>query len=88
MGGDSGDTVYKVLHKLTRRLYALKIEILRDVDNPNVVKCHDMYDHIGEIQVLLEHMDDGSLEETHIVDELALSDIAIQILFGLHYLNR
>ncbi|KAL6318974.1 hypothetical protein AAG906_001447 [Vitis piasezkii] len=79
MGGGNGDIVYKVLHKLTRRL---------DVDNPNVVKCHDMYDHIGEIQVLLEHMDDGSLEETHIVDELALSDIAIQILSGLHYLNR
>jgi mitogen-activated protein kinase kinase 4/5 len=29
------------------------------VDNPNVVKCHDMFDHNGEIQVLLEFMDVG-----------------------------
>jgi mitogen-activated protein kinase kinase 4/5 len=36
-----------------------EIEILCDVDNPNVVKCHDMFDHNGEIQVLLEFMDVG-----------------------------
>ncbi|KAL6334388.1 hypothetical protein AAG906_014966 [Vitis piasezkii] len=105
IGSGSGGTVYKVLHRPTGRLYALKviygnhdddvlrqicreIEILRDVDNPNVVKCHDMYDHAGEIQVLLEHMDGGSLEGTHIADELALSDLAFQILSGLHYLHR
>lgn len=105
IGSGSGGTVYKVLHRPTGRLYALKviygnhdddvlrqicreIEILRDVDNPNVVKCHDMYDHAGEIQVLLEHMDGGSLEGTHIADELSLSDLAFQILSGLHYLHR
>ena len=105
IGSGSGGTVYKVLHRPTGRLYALKviygnhddsvlrqicreIAILRDVDNPNVVKCHDMYDHAGEIQVLLEHMDGGSLEGTHIPDELALSDLAYQILSGLHYLHR
>ncbi|CBI25274.3 unnamed protein product, partial [Vitis vinifera] len=34
------------------------------------------------------HMDGGSLEGTHIADELALSDLAFQILSGLHYLHR
>ncbi|GKF27717.1 mitogen-activated protein kinase kinase 5-like protein, partial [Tanacetum coccineum] len=29
-----------------------EIEILRVVDNLNVVKCHDWYDHAGEIQIL------------------------------------
>nr|GEU64694.1 mitogen-activated protein kinase kinase 5 [Tanacetum cinerariifolium] len=39
-----------------------EIEILRVVDNLNVVKCHDWYDHAGEIYVLLEYMDFRSLE--------------------------
>lgn len=105
IGSGSGGTVYKVIHRPTRRVYALKviygnhedsvrrqirteIEILRDVDNPNVVKCHDMFDHNGEIQVLLEFMDGGSLEGTHIPQEPQLADLARQILSGLAYLHR
>lgn len=105
IGSGTGGTVYKVVHRPTSRLYALKviygnhedsvrrqicreIEILRDVDHQNVVKCHDMYDHNGEIQVLLEFMDGGSLEGTHIYHETHLSDLARQILNGLAYLHR
>lgn len=105
IGSGSGGTVYKVRHRPSGGLYALKviygnhddsvrrqicreIEILRDVDNLNVVKCHDMFDHSGEIQVLLEYMDGGSLEGTHIPDEPSLSDLARQILCGLFYLHR
>ncbi|XP_030546891.2 mitogen-activated protein kinase kinase 5-like [Rhodamnia argentea] len=105
IGSGSGGTVYKVVHRLTGRLYALKviygnheeavrrqicreIEILRDVDNPNVVKCHDMYDHGGEIQVLLEFMDRGSLEGIHVGNESHLSHLTHQILSGLAYLHR
>ncbi|KAL6952380.1 Mitogen-activated protein kinase kinase 5 [Sarracenia purpurea var. burkii] len=65
-----------------------EIEILRDVDNPNVVKCHDMFDHAGEIQVLLEYMDGGSLEGTHIHSEPSLADLSRQVLSGLYYLHR
>ncbi|KAG5523641.1 hypothetical protein RHGRI_035435 [Rhododendron griersonianum] len=105
IGSGSGGTVYKVIHRPTGKLYALKviygnhddtvrnqicreIEILRDVDYPNVVKCHDMFDHAGEIQVLLEYMDGGSLEGTHIHQEPSLADLSRQILSGLHYLHR
>ncbi|KAF5452871.1 hypothetical protein F2P56_027829 [Juglans regia] len=105
IGSGSGGTVYKVIHRPTGRLYALKviygthedsvrlqicreIEILRDVNNPNVVKCHDMFDHNGEIQVLLEFMDGGSLEGKHIPRESDLADHARQILSGLVYLHR
>ncbi|KAM7476156.1 hypothetical protein LguiB_023399 [Lonicera macranthoides] len=105
IGSGSGGTVYKVLHRPTRKLYALKviygnhedsvrrqicreIEILRDVDNLNVVKCHDMFDHAGEIQVLLEYMDGGSLEGRSIPEEPSLSDLTRQILSGLYYLHR
>lgn len=104
IGSGTGGTVYKVIHRLTSRFFALKviygnheesvrrqicreIEILRDVDNPNVVKCHDMYDRNGEIEVLLEFMDGGSLEGTHIPSEQQLSDLARQILKGLVYLH-
>ncbi|CAH9137486.1 unnamed protein product [Cuscuta epithymum] len=105
IGSGSGGTVYKVLHRPTGKLYALKviyghhedsvrlqmrreIEILRDVDHPNVVKCHGLSDHNSEIQVLLEYMDKGSLEGTHIPQEPSLSDLTRQILSGLSYLHR
>ncbi|KAL5554500.1 hypothetical protein UlMin_041901 [Ulmus minor] len=104
VGSGSGGTVYKVIHRPTGKVYALKviygnhddyfrnqicreIEILRDVDNPNVVRCHDMFDHNGEIQVLLEFLDKGSLEGTHIPDEKNLADLTRQILRGLAYLH-
>ncbi|KAL6496893.1 Dual specificity mitogen-activated protein kinase kinase 4 [Orobanche gracilis] len=105
IGSGAGGTVYKVLHRPTGKLYALKviygnhedavrvqmcreIQILRDVDNPNVVKCHNLFDHSGEIQVLLEYMDKGSLEGTHIPLEPSLSDVASQVLYGLYYLHK
>ncbi|GKD96676.1 mitogen-activated protein kinase kinase 5-like protein, partial [Tanacetum coccineum] len=64
-----------------------EIEILRVVDNLNVVKCHDWYDHAGEIQVLLEYMDLGSLEDTHLCDESSLAAVTRQILLGIYYLH-
>lgn len=105
IGSGSGGTVYKVLHRPTGRLFALKviygnheddvrrqicreIEILRDVDNLNIVKCHDMFDHGGEIQVLLEYLDGGSLEGTHISNEASLADLTRQVLSGIYYLHR
>ncbi|XP_042508758.1 mitogen-activated protein kinase kinase 5-like [Macadamia integrifolia] len=105
IGSGSGGTVYKVRHRPTGRLYALKviygnhedsvrrqicreIEILRTVDNPNVVKCHGMFDYAGEIQVVLEHMDGGSLEGKTMVHEPSLASVAHQILSGLSYLHR
>lgn len=71
-----------------RRQICREIEILRDVDNLNVVKCHDMFDHAGEIEVLLEYMDGGSLEGTHIHHEPSLADLSRQVLAGLYYLHR
>lgn len=104
IGSGAGGTVYKVVHRPTSRVYALKIlngnhddtvrghicreiKILRDVNHPNVVKCHEMFDHNGEIQVLLEFMDQGSLEGAHVSNEQHLSDLSRQILKGLAYLH-
>ncbi|KAL1538016.1 Dual specificity mitogen-activated protein kinase kinase 4 [Salvia divinorum] len=105
IGSGAGGTVYKVLHRPSGAVYALKviygnhedavrnqmrreIQILRDVDHPNVVKCHNLFDHGGEIQVLLEFMDKGSLESTHIPSEQPLSDLSRHVLAGLAYLHR
>ncbi|XP_010479657.1 PREDICTED: LOW QUALITY PROTEIN: mitogen-activated protein kinase kinase 4-like [Camelina sativa] len=104
IGSGAGGTVYKVVHRPSSRLYALKviygnheeavrrqicreIEILRDVNHPNVVKCHEMFDQNGEIQVLLEFMDKGSLEGAHVWKEQQLADLSRQILSGLAYLH-
>ncbi|XP_056167561.1 mitogen-activated protein kinase kinase 5-like [Syzygium oleosum] len=80
--------IYGNHDEAVRRQICREIEILRDVDNPNVVKCHDMYDHGGEIQVLLEFMDGGSLEGIHVGNESHLSHLTYQILSGLAYLHR
>ncbi|XP_050382875.1 mitogen-activated protein kinase kinase 5-like [Argentina anserina] len=102
--GACGATVYKVIHKPSGRLYALKVicsdhedsvlcqifeevQVLREVDNPNVVKCHNMFNHNGEIHVLLEFMSRGSLKGKHIHNEKTLSNLARQILTGLAHLH-
>ncbi|KAK8954344.1 Mitogen-activated protein kinase kinase 5 [Platanthera zijinensis] len=71
-----------------RRQILREIEILRTADNPFVVRCHGMYDHAGEIQILLEYMDGGSLEGRQISSERFLADVARQTLAGLSYLHR
>ncbi|KNA12661.1 hypothetical protein SOVF_123560 [Spinacia oleracea] len=80
--------IYGNHEEMVRRQICREIEILRDVDNPNVVKCFDMFDHNGEIQVLLEFMDRGSLEGKHIADEAYLAELSRQVLSGLVYLHR
>ncbi|XP_056867319.1 mitogen-activated protein kinase kinase 5-like [Raphanus sativus] len=104
IGSGNGGTVYKVIHRPTSRLFALKviygnhdenvrrqisreIEILRSVDHPNVMKCHDMFDLSGEVHLLLEFMDKGSLEGAHVCQEPELADLTRQILSGLAYLH-
>ncbi|WOL13862.1 mitogen-activated protein kinase kinase 5-like [Canna indica] len=71
-----------------RRQILREIEILRTANNPFVVPCHAMYDHGGEIQILLEFMDGGSLEGRRITSEPFLSEVAHQVLAGLAYLHR
>ncbi|KAG1326940.1 mitogen-activated protein kinase kinase 5 [Cocos nucifera] len=65
-----------------------EIEILRTADNPYVVRCHGFYDRAGEIEILLEYMDGGSLDGRRIASESVLADIARQVLSGLAYLHR
>ncbi|KAL4560105.1 hypothetical protein LXL04_032254 [Taraxacum kok-saghyz] len=71
-----------------RRQILHQIESLHGIDNLNIVKLHDMFDRDGEIQVLLEYMDGGSLKDKHLSDESSLAGITRQILSGLDYLHR
>ncbi|VVA96671.1 unnamed protein product [Arabis nemorensis] len=108
LGSGNSGTVYKVTHKTTSEIYALKkvkedmdstsrcqllreIEILRLVDSPYIVKCHDIFQkHSGEVSILMEYMDLGTLESLRgsaiTEDQLAL--IARQVLKGLNYLHE
>ncbi|CAA7398700.1 unnamed protein product [Spirodela intermedia] len=83
----------KVIHGLhddhLRRHISREIEILRAADDPSVVRYHHMYvDQAGEIQLLLEYMDGGSLGGRRISSEPSLADISCQVLQGLRYLHR
>jgi mitogen-activated protein kinase kinase 4/5 len=71
-----------------RRQIAREIAILRTAEHPAVVRCHDMYERGGELQILLEYMDGGSLDGRRIADERFLADVARQVLSGIAYLHR
>ncbi|EOA32342.1 hypothetical protein CARUB_v10015608mg [Capsella rubella] len=80
--------IYGNHEETVKRQICREIKILHSVDHPNVVKCHEMYDNNGEIQVLLELMDQGSLEGAHVWQEEELAHLSRQILSGLAYLHR
>jgi mitogen-activated protein kinase kinase 4/5 len=65
-----------------------EIAILRTAEHPAVVRCHGMYEQAGELQILLEYMDGGSLEGRRIANEHFLAHVARQVLSGIAYLHR
>ncbi|KQK19193.1 mitogen-activated protein kinase kinase 5 [Brachypodium distachyon] len=71
-----------------RRQIAREIAILRTAEHPAVVRCHGMYERGGELQILLEYMDGGSLDGRRIAAEGFLADVARQVLSGIAYLHR
>ena len=71
-----------------RRQITREIAILRTAEHPAVVRCHGMYEQAGELQILLEYMDGGSLDGRRIAAEPFLADVARQVLSGIAYLHR
>ncbi|KAG1364103.1 putative Mitogen-activated protein kinase kinase 4 [Cocos nucifera] len=80
--------IYGTHEDAVRLQIGREIEILRTADNPHVVRCHGFYDRAGEIHILLEYMDGGSLDGRRIASEPVLADVARQVLAGLAYLHR
>ncbi|OAY79802.1 Mitogen-activated protein kinase kinase 4 [Ananas comosus] len=80
--------IYGNHEEAVRRQICREVEILRRADHPHVVRCLGLYDHAGEIQVLLEYMSGGSLESRRVGSEQQLSSLAAQVLRGLAYLHR
>ncbi|XP_064977566.1 mitogen-activated protein kinase kinase 9-like [Musa acuminata AAA Group] len=112
LGHGNGGTVYKVRHRRTAALYALKVvntdaadvslrrqvyrevDILRRaVDSDHVIRFHAVVPtSSGDVALLLEHMDGGSLDvllrrRGRPFPEPALAAIARQALLGLAELH-
>ncbi|KAJ0048846.1 hypothetical protein Pint_16860 [Pistacia integerrima] len=102
LGHGNGGTVYKVRHKRTDKIFALKVvhgdqvfremEILRRTDSPFVVQCHGVFEKpSGDIAMVMEYMDAGTLDtllqKKWTFSEQKLAHIAAQILKGLSYLH-
>ncbi|KAL2553701.1 Mitogen-activated protein kinase kinase 9 [Forsythia ovata] len=107
LGSGNGGTVYRVCHKKSSKVYALKvirggateqvrqeIEILRCcTDSPNIVQCHGVFEEsFGDISILMEYMEAGSLDvlaKTTLgsFSETIIANIAYQSLTGLDYLH-
>ncbi|KAI5011571.1 hypothetical protein ZWY2020_013708 [Hordeum vulgare] len=54
---------------------AREIAIVRTAEHPAVVRCDDMCERGGELQILLEYMDGGSLDGCPIADEPFLAHV-------------
>ncbi|KAL2553712.1 Mitogen-activated protein kinase kinase 7 [Forsythia ovata] len=77
LGSGNGRTVYRVRHKPSSKVYALKvirggatnqvrqeIEILRCcMDSPNIVRCHGVFgESFDDISILMEYVEAGPLD--------------------------
>ncbi|KAL6637718.1 hypothetical protein ACP70R_025290 [Stipagrostis hirtigluma subsp. patula] len=103
LGRGNGGTVYKVRHRETCALYALKVlhqgdaaaaegDILSRTASPFVVRCHSVLPATsGEVALLLELADGGSLDSVRTrrgaFPEAALAEVAAQALSGLAHLH-
>ncbi|CAK8534309.1 unnamed protein product [Lathyrus sativus] len=110
LGHGNGGTVYKVRHKVTSTIYALKVNhndsdpttrrrtlteiniLRRATDCPNIVKFHGSFEKpTGDIAILMELMDSGSLETAlktnGTFSESKLATVARDVLNGLAYLH-
>lgn len=106
LGQGNGGTVFKVRHKQTQALYALKVmhcdrgtppnpqelNILRQTNSPYIVKCHQIFTKpSGEVSILMEYMDAGSLEsfvKSHgPLSEDLIGTISHQVLKGFVYMH-
>ncbi|KAK9200604.1 hypothetical protein WN944_015802 [Citrus x changshan-huyou] len=106
LGQGNGGTVFKVRHKQTLALYALKVmqcdrgtppnpqelNILRQTNSPYIVKCHQIFTKpSGEVSILMEYMDAGSLEiyvkSRGRLSEDIICTISRQVLKGLFYMH-
>ncbi|KAJ4710102.1 Mitogen-activated protein kinase [Melia azedarach] len=102
LGHGNGGTVYKVRDKQTLAVYALKImhgnttstqelDILRQTSSPHVVHCHQIFERpSGEVQILMEYMDEGTLDtyrKSHgRLSEDVVAHISRQVLKGFVYM--
>lgn len=76
LGHGNGGTVYKVCHKHTATVYALKVvnynpdstvrrevDILRRSNSPYIIHCHAVFEKpSGDIGILMEFMESGTLQ--------------------------
>ncbi|GAY66301.1 hypothetical protein CUMW_247620 [Citrus unshiu] len=102
----NGGTVFKVRHKQTLALYALKVvhcdrgtppnpqelNILRQSNSPYIVNCYQVFTApSGEVSILMEYMDNGSLEsyvKSHgRLSEDLIGTISRQVLKGFVYMH-
>ncbi|KAL6637036.1 hypothetical protein ACP70R_024608 [Stipagrostis hirtigluma subsp. patula] len=103
LGRGNGGTVYRVSHRRTSALYALKIlhrgdhaaaaeaDVACRVDSPYIVRCHSVLPTAsGDVALLLELVDGGSLDSLAgpgPFPEAAVAEVAAQALSGLAHLR-
>ena len=65
--------------------------LLAELDHPNIISCHGVARHNGQLALILEHFDAQSLQHHLQSRVFALEEalyIGLEILQGLHYLHQ
>ncbi|XP_038688355.1 mitogen-activated protein kinase kinase 10-like [Tripterygium wilfordii] len=102
LGHGSGGIVYKVSHRHTSSVFALKVlntsaiphheeEILKRVNSPFIVQCHAVLYKDDDLCFVMEHMEMGSLHDVllanRVLMEVVVAGVARCVLHGLQYLH-
>ncbi|GFP79435.1 mitogen-activated protein kinase kinase 2 [Phtheirospermum japonicum] len=80
------------IEESARKHIARELRINQSSQCPNIVVCYQSFYDNGEISIILEYMDAGSLadflKKVHIIPEPYLAAICKQVLKGLWYLHH
>ncbi|MCH99612.1 mitogen-activated protein kinase kinase 4-like [Trifolium medium] len=86
----SGDTYalkkFAFTNERDRDVASNELEMLKSLNNENVVGCLGLYSAPGEIRILMELMDSDMTTFTS-KDEKLLAKVAVKVLSGLKYLR-
>ena len=68
-------------------LFSFQIDILRSMDHPHIVKCHEVYKYQKQIYVILECCDGGDLYTRSPYSEKQASKMVSAILSAVEYMH-
>uniref|UniRef100_A0A7S2S4A0 non-specific serine/threonine protein kinase n=1 Tax=Mucochytrium quahogii TaxID=96639 RepID=A0A7S2S4A0_9STRA len=62
-----------------------EIEILKQLDHPNIVRLHEVYQNKSNIRIVMELLTGGDLSSRFLVDEEKIRNVVFQLVSACRY---